>query len=275
MNSHNTKTDRGNKVGFTLIELLVVIAIIAILAAILFPVFGRVRENARRTSCASNLKQMGLGIMQYVQDNDERMMPIGGNNQNNWTPCTQTSQPAAWSQRIYPYVKSLQVYQCPSNKATDNVALASAACSPEATMYPAIRRSYALNQRFGYPDAMPIGHVQLPSQKIMVAESGQNPGSGSFTYYGTVNWPLTNWVANGFAGHMGTANYLFADGHVKAYRPTQTAAPFNMWGGVDAISPYSSACAAALGTNDRRSINCDVPEELITTALKQVEDLYD
>ncbi len=62
--------------GFTLIELLVVIAIIAILAAILFPVFARARENARRASCQSNLKQVGLGIMQYVQDYDERYMPM-------------------------------------------------------------------------------------------------------------------------------------------------------------------------------------------------------
>jgi prepilin-type N-terminal cleavage/methylation domain-containing protein len=66
--------------GFTLIELLVVIAIIAILAAILFPVFARARENARRASCQSNLKQIGLGIMQYTQDYDERMPPTQANN---------------------------------------------------------------------------------------------------------------------------------------------------------------------------------------------------
>src|SRR5690242_71979 len=66
--SHGCKTRRT---GFTLIELLVVIAIIALLAAILFPVFGRARENARRSSCASNFKQVGLGLLQYIQDNDE------------------------------------------------------------------------------------------------------------------------------------------------------------------------------------------------------------
>src|SRR5690606_1337372 len=68
-----TMTRRKDRHAFTLIELLVVIAIIAILAAILFPVFARARENARRTSCQSNLKQMGLAIMQYTQDYDERL----------------------------------------------------------------------------------------------------------------------------------------------------------------------------------------------------------
>lgn len=67
--------EREQKTGFTLMELLVVIAIISILAAILFPVFARARENARRSSCMSNLKQIGLGIMQYTQDNDERYPP--------------------------------------------------------------------------------------------------------------------------------------------------------------------------------------------------------
>ncbi|MDF2440635.1 MAG: hypothetical protein JWN98_1619, partial [Abditibacteriota bacterium] len=90
--------------GFTLIELLVVIAIIAILAAILFPVFARARENARRTSCQSNLKQIGLGIMQYTQDYDERM------------PARYTgNETQSWRRVIYPYVKSTQLFACSSN----------------------------------------------------------------------------------------------------------------------------------------------------------------
>src|SRR3954462_467000 len=86
--------------GFTLIELLVVIAIIAILAAILFPVFARARENARRTSCLSNLKQIGLGIMQYTQDFDETLpvydYPPNGTH--------------GWSNAIEPYLKSAQIF---------------------------------------------------------------------------------------------------------------------------------------------------------------------
>jgi len=93
------------KEGFTLIELLVVIAIIAILAAILFPVFAKVREKARQTSCASNLKQLGLALTQYTEDNDERY-PVGDPAYNY---C------GGWARPIYPYVKSVDVYKCPDD----------------------------------------------------------------------------------------------------------------------------------------------------------------
>ena len=104
--------------GFTLIELLVVIAIIAILAAILFPVFAKAREKARQTSCASNVKQMVLGTLQYVQDYDERF-PGGLMNTNGTAqgPVSQSSSfTAAWltADWIYPYVKNRQVFFCPS-----------------------------------------------------------------------------------------------------------------------------------------------------------------
>jgi prepilin-type N-terminal cleavage/methylation domain-containing protein/prepilin-type processing-associated H-X9-DG protein len=89
--------------GFTLIELLTVIAIISLLAAILFPVFSRARENARRASCMSNLKQIGLAMLQYTQDYDEKF-PLG------WTSTTQPR----WDARIDPYLKSRQIFVCPS-----------------------------------------------------------------------------------------------------------------------------------------------------------------
>ena len=93
--------------AFTLIELLVVIAIIAILAAILFPVFAKVREKARQTSCLSNEKQLGLGFLQYTQDNDESFTPADN--------ATVGMHGHGWGSRIYPYVKSLAVYGCPDD----------------------------------------------------------------------------------------------------------------------------------------------------------------
>src|SRR5687768_3598444 len=99
-----------NPRGFTLIELLVVIAIIAILAAILFPVFARARENARRTSCLSNVKQMGLGVMMYVQDYDET---YSRNSQYTTDPGS-TAALKYWDSLLEPYTKSTQVFICPS-----------------------------------------------------------------------------------------------------------------------------------------------------------------
>lgn len=101
--NHRVRSSKSAS-GFTLIELLVVVAIIALLAAILFPVFGRARENARRSSCQSNLKQIGLGLEQYKNDYDGWLAPV------------QTAPPSqrGWPTLLDPYLKSAQIYNCPS-----------------------------------------------------------------------------------------------------------------------------------------------------------------
>jgi prepilin-type N-terminal cleavage/methylation domain-containing protein/prepilin-type processing-associated H-X9-DG protein len=101
-------SDQRLKSGFTLIELLVVIAIIAILAAILFPVFAQAREKARAITCVSNEKQLGLATMQYTQDNDDTY-PDGNDGVG------YQGVPCAWAAQIYPYIKSTQVYLCPDD----------------------------------------------------------------------------------------------------------------------------------------------------------------
>jgi prepilin-type N-terminal cleavage/methylation domain-containing protein/prepilin-type processing-associated H-X9-DG protein len=108
--------------GFTLIELLVVIAIIAILAAILFPVFARAREKARQASCQSNLKQLGLAFNMYSADYDQRYPKAW------FQPCTTTNTgaDANWRDVTFPYVKNFQLYQCPSTE----FGVSAASCEP-------------------------------------------------------------------------------------------------------------------------------------------------
>ena len=100
-----TSRKRG---GFTLIELLVVIAIIAILAAILFPVFARAREKARSASCASNVKSLAMGMLMYFQDYDEQIMPYV------WSPMNNGGYYQTWCEQVNPYIKSRQTFLCPS-----------------------------------------------------------------------------------------------------------------------------------------------------------------
>ena len=95
--------------AFTLIELLVVIAVISVLAAILFPVFGRARENARRTSCMSNLKQIGLAFLQYTADYDEAY-PL-----TSYSAGGPSAPNVSWTLGAAPYMKSTQIFRCPSD----------------------------------------------------------------------------------------------------------------------------------------------------------------
>ncbi len=210
------------KSAFTLIELLVVIAIIAILAAILFPVFARARENARRASCQSNLKQIGLGITQYAQDYDERL------------PARDTIL-GNWRQVIQPYIKSTQLFACPSNSGNTlpTVPL-------QANPADNIPRSYICNGQHPALAAPSIGGIAPmgPTQGASLAQLGDvsrtlivlecAPG----WRYGEapVNVaPATRFSDYMFTGHLGQANFLFADGHVKSLKATATGSPINMW----------------------------------------------
>lgn len=223
------------KRAFTLIELLVVIAIIAILAAILFPVFGRARENARRSSCQSNLKQIGLGILQYVQDYDETYPQryFGG------IPEGPGRQANSWRRSIFPYVKSTQLFQCPSN--TFNTELADDSRAAEMATLPAgapvFFRSYAINgaNTFGGtpPSEFNRGHklaeMVNSSEIVLVTEMAQGR---AFT--GDLG-PVANWGRPDlvFKGHLNTINFLFCDGHVKASKPAPTSNPKNLWSAED------------------------------------------
>ena len=141
-----------NRKAFTLIELLVVIAIIAILAAILFPVFAQAREKARGISCLSNTKQLGLGILMYGQDYDERfpcgVLPTSGPGFNG----------IGWAGQTYAYIKNAQLFKCP-NDPTDGTTV------NKVTVVPV---SYAINYR---PLFYPIASLQTPADTILATEA--------------------------------------------------------------------------------------------------------
>jgi prepilin-type N-terminal cleavage/methylation domain-containing protein/prepilin-type processing-associated H-X9-DG protein len=183
------------KRGFTLIELLVVIAIIAILAAILFPVFAKAREKARQSSCLSNHKQLVLGFLQYVQDYDE-VFPQAGNLAHDlavWPNGTTGAN--YWITRIYPYVKNAQVYNCPSASAI------------WATGGPTGATPIGYNVAGGGPQLASLGTIVNPAQTALI---GDTEGASSYTFFNTYQSNRGLSPRHNDGGNIG-----FIDGHCK------------------------------------------------------------
>ena len=202
--------------GFTLIELLVVIAIIAILAAILFPVFARAREKARQTSCLSNVKELSLGIAMYTQDYDETL-PYAAL----WEPYNNGAGPLHWwEDMIFPYTKNQQIYLCPSGTPFGiwypmaNCAAFSPAVSDYDTcdwlMGQKIAQLQAPAQTLQIFDAQSTCEIwgaggtdlSAADQAWVVAKTGCSNGEGPGPY-----------VSNN--AHNGGFNTSFMDGHAK------------------------------------------------------------
>jgi len=215
-----SKVESSESKGFTLIELLVVIAIISILAAILFPVFARARESARRSSCMSNLKQIGIAVVMYTQDNDGGLVPY-------WTTKPGASAKTnSWNRVGVPlddYVKNDQIYRCPSA--------------------PSISKSYAVTgdyySTYGWswiyypnPNGWVAHFIQTspgnditpfkldaapePSRTALIGETQYG------SYYESNGYAFSAFRITGTAPqygmldrHLGGSNYLYADGHVK------------------------------------------------------------
>lgn len=180
--------------GFTLIELLVVIAIIAILAAILFPVFAKAREKARQSSCASNLKQIGLSIAQYKQDYDETHplnWPSSGPGGTRAYPNCGIATGFFWIDALAPYTKNDQIWICPSGE------------SSNCLVTPLYHRSYNANSEMtGAKDA----NIPVPSATYMAADGA---GNNQIPAY----WANAGHIAY---RHSERYNVVFFDGHVTS-----------------------------------------------------------
>ena len=226
------------KRAFTLIELLVVIAIIAILAAILFPVFAQAREKARQTSCLSNVKQLGLGWMLYIQDYDETFAPhVTERTAPAGTPDTLVDRAAfSYKTKLDPYVKNLQIHKCPSGPAwpapaagrwftTDYGNNHNETNLPNASK----RQWYIDNPDFGVNDSHSLASLASPARFILIAEAARASGVPSRGGLYPQPWsfddaalPDASQQARFKARHSGGGIIAYADGHAKWVRPEQT-----------------------------------------------------
>lgn len=245
---------RTNKTkGFTLIELLVVIAIIAILAAILFPVFAKAREKARQASCQSNLKQLGLGFVQYIQDYDEK------------TPVGADAHGDGWAGEIYSYVKSTGIYSCPddsgvspkvsyemnSNCASINDSIV-ASTSNTVLLWEnqdaAIADSDTMLQTGNGTSAADWNTTPTPNTGSMAGDGFNTSWTGEIGPLATTSGPGNIGSCNDGGSsptiHDPGANYLGFDGHVKFLRPEKVSPGPNA-----ALSTNAGTCGSvASGT---------------------------
>ncbi len=213
------------RTGFTLFELLVVMAVIAILAAILFPVFARAREQARKASCASNLRQLGMATQLYVQDYDGHyfqhwfLSPIFwfGRLDGSTTPATVHRQEGL----LYPYMRNFQLALCPSF--SGRTVYANGATG-----------GYGYNVAYlttGFGQAgINEATLDRPANCAVFADSGSYNASRGVVEETLSIWPPSSTITFNFAvvhfRHNGAANVVFADGHVRAHQPTLAPEPY-------------------------------------------------
>lgn len=250
--------------GFTLIELLVVIAIIAILAAILFPVFAKAREKARAASCISNERQLGLALMQYISDADETW-PCG--NEFNVTSTGSTFPSGrGWAQQVSPYVKSPGLFKCPSDDterpagAPNNVPIsyamnANLAMLPDADLdKPAMTVSLVeVSGNDGFVAASTPLDTRSPAASGPIVATGGSAGGLARGQYrtGPIGFPERNFTTQsaprlGLARHTEGSNFGCADGHVK-------------WARGQTVSTGSVALTRTSAQTNTRAAGTEVP----------------
>jgi prepilin-type N-terminal cleavage/methylation domain-containing protein/prepilin-type processing-associated H-X9-DG protein len=215
---HHYSRRHGNR-AFTLIEMLVVMGIIAILSGIIFSAYAQVRESGRQITCTSNIRQLGIAFMEYIQDNDETYPKSGqhygtpvcmGSPDGSWVlpeeintsvagTCTPAQLPVP-NGALFPYVKSTKIFKCPSDKYAEDATL-----------------SYSMNSNLS---AMLLVKIRAPAGCVLLVDESGSLNNGNFLappsddtngYPNYTDLPTTR--------HNGMAMFAYADGHVKSSRP--------------------------------------------------------
>lgn len=261
---HKLRRRAEEEKGFTLIELLVVIAIIAILAAILFPVFAQAREKARQSSCLSNEKQIGLAILSYAQDADETIPQSEYLYKSNGTAGTANAYDnMKWMDVIQPYIKNTGVFNCPSDPNAANGKYKTADQRGATAVSPQEFGSYAMNNAYygqaqsalNPPNGRTLAQIVAPSGTVLVAEAEGLSTTADFYWRDSTTQPDSTHLttkdpiiapddAAGTFGlvqrHQGMINVLWADGHVKSAKLSTLTALQNVGpaGAASVLPPF-------------------------------------
>jgi prepilin-type N-terminal cleavage/methylation domain-containing protein/prepilin-type processing-associated H-X9-DG protein len=237
---------RQRRRGFTLIELLVVIAIIAILAAILFPVFAQAREKARQSTCLSNTKQIGMALMQYEQDWDDANPGVwfGPVSASPWSRPSDDVRFYKWMDAVYPYVKNEQVFNCPSDGVNKKYVFRNRDGSNGYGSYAMSQAYFCAGDAFTGPASdynqgpfvMRISMIQRPADTVWIVDGGvhgiKDPDWKSYEFwwcdpqainstFPTPKGPSPRYFQNVVERHSDTVTVIYCDGHAKASKLDQ------------------------------------------------------
>lgn len=238
----------GARQAFTLVELLTVVAIIAILAVILFPAFARARENARRASCQSNMKQIATAVLQYVQDNDEHMPSQNSADVDDYSA---PNAPQNWYATIQPYTKSWEVFRCPSARPYPAASVAPVGNSDTAYYMNGVIASDPMTNTgrniASIPE--PASVIQMQEHALRTLRAALRPRVYATGYNLFIYWIYDKDYSS---LHFGGGNLLFADGHVKWRLQSSLCAsdyglatpPSGPACGINTSATYATACPA-------------------------------